>query len=536
MAVGLDADADYARRSSIPSGGAGTLSGGGFSDCFVGVWVYRPSSVTYATTAAGSIIHFQAGAREVVLGFNSAGSNLSDLNLQIIYNSGGGSGTPALFSGHTGASFLDEWVYYFIYENSANSQVAGYIRLADLATAVTLSRANDNAGSQYVNTLTFGNNSSGNAVAAGYYAYARAVNSTSLTSTNALTYAASAVTESGDWGFWPLDDNTDTADDSGNSRTLTFGGTLTSETSPTLGGGGFDASGALASDAATISGTATHLTLHSTTGALAAQAASIAGTAAHVHAALGALAAQNATIAGSADHRTLHTATGALAAQAASLSGAAAHVHATAGALAAQAATIAGSASRADGGADFTAVGALAAQDAAVAGSATHLTLHTASGALQAQAAAVSGAAAHVHAALGVLAAQDATITGAAVHQVLHTAAGALAAQASTIAGAAAHVHAAAGALAADPATMSGTADHVAAGVFLAAGALASANALLSGSAEHTARTPRKVGSGGGARSNQLRERREREARDFDLFMALLSTGVLDGQSEFVLA
>lgn len=238
MGIGIDADTEYARRGSIPSGGAGTLSGGGFSDEFVGVWVYRPSATaTYALTAGGAIIHFQAGAREVQLGFNSAGSNLSDLNLQIIFNSGGGAGTPAIFSGHTGASFLDEWVYYFIYEDSSNNQVAGYIRLADLATAVTQSRANDNAGSQYINTLTFGNNSSANACVLGYYAYARAVNSSSLTASNALTYAASAVTESGDWGFWDLDTDTDTADTSGNSRTLTFSSGLTTEASPNLNTG-----------------------------------------------------------------------------------------------------------------------------------------------------------------------------------------------------------------------------------------------------------------------------------------------------------
>lgn len=238
MAVGLDADTEYIRRTGIPSGGAGTLSGGGFSDFFAGVWVYRPSATaTYALTAAGSIIHCQAGAREVVLGFNSAGAALADLNLQIIYNSGGGAGTPATFSGHTGASFLDEWVYYFIYEDSSNNQVAGYILLSDLNTAVTLSRANDNAGSQYVNTLTFGNTGT-SAVTLGHYAFARAVADATLTASDVLAYAADDATIAGDWGFWALGDNADTADTSGNGRSLTFNGTLTSETSPTLGGGG----------------------------------------------------------------------------------------------------------------------------------------------------------------------------------------------------------------------------------------------------------------------------------------------------------
>lgn len=239
MGIGLDADTEYARRSSIPSGGTGTLSDGRFRKCFAGVWVYRPSSVTYALTAAGAIIHFQASAREVVLGFDSAGSTLADLRLRIIYNSGGGAGTPANFSGHAGDSFLDEWVYYFIAENPTDGQVAGYIRLADLNTAVTLSRANDNADSQYVNTLTFGNTSGGNAVVAGYYAYARAQYDPvdGFNVTDALAFAASSAPSS-DWGFWPLADNTDTGDDSGNGRDLTFNGTLTSQASPALSGGG----------------------------------------------------------------------------------------------------------------------------------------------------------------------------------------------------------------------------------------------------------------------------------------------------------
>lgn len=235
MGAGINADTEYIERGSIPSGGAGTLTAGGFADFFAGVWVYRPSSTaTYALTAGGSIIQGTAGAREIVLGFDSAGANLSDLRLQAVYNSGGGTGTPFSFTGHTGASFLDEWVYYCFFEDASNNLVAGYIQLSDLNTLVSNSYANDNATSQYINTLTFGNASGHNAVVLGYYAYARARDSAASTA-NAKTYAASDATISGDWGFWPLANNTDTADTSGNSRTLTFGGTITSESSPTLG-------------------------------------------------------------------------------------------------------------------------------------------------------------------------------------------------------------------------------------------------------------------------------------------------------------
>lgn len=238
MSVGLNADTEYLRRSSIPSGGAGTLSDGGFTNCFVGVWCYRPSSGnSYALTSDGGIIHFQSGAREVKLGFeNTFGAGTAaDPLLNIVFNSGGGTGSDQDF---TGANFLDEWVYYFILENATDGQVVGYILLSDLGNiADSITRANDNAGSQYINDLTFGNTSAGSQVTMGWYAYGRAVYASGLTTADVLAYAASDVQDAGDWGFWPIVDNADTGDDSGNGRDLTFNGTLTSESSPTLGGG-----------------------------------------------------------------------------------------------------------------------------------------------------------------------------------------------------------------------------------------------------------------------------------------------------------
>jgi len=243
--------------------------------------------------------------------------------------------------------------------------------------------------------------------------------------------------------------------------------------------------GALTAQAATVAGTAAHLTLHTSTGTLTAQDATIAGTAADEHATTGALSAQAAAIAGTAVHLTLHATTGALAAQASTIAGVAAHQHAATGALVAQDATIAGSADHTVPGSTHTTTGALAAQDATVAGTATHLTLHTSTGALTAQAAAIAGTAAHQHAAAGALAADAATIDGAAAHLVLHTSTGALTAQPAAISGAAAHEHAATGALAADAATIAGTAEHSAAGTHDAIGALAAQDATMSGVAEH---------------------------------------------------
>lgn len=233
MGVGLNADGESAYRTSIPSGGAGTLTDGGFANTFAGVWLYRPSSTaTYALTAGGAIIECIASARNVTLGFDSAGSVLADLSLQMVFNSGGGSGTPYTFSAHAGDDFLDEWVYYFIAENSTDGQIAGYIPLSTM-TPVYQARANDNAGSQYTNTLVFGSTGGGQVVL-GYYAYARARYGTGINVSAVSTYAGSDSTISGDWGFWPLADSSDTGDDSGNSRDLAFTGTISSEGNPTL--------------------------------------------------------------------------------------------------------------------------------------------------------------------------------------------------------------------------------------------------------------------------------------------------------------
>lgn len=240
MGVGIDQDTEYLRRSGIPSGGAGTLSDGGFTNCFVGIWVYRDSATaTYALSSGAPIIHFQAGAREVALGFNSAGAVLADLNLRMLFNSGGGAGADQTFASYAGDDFLDEWVYYFILDNATDGQIAGYILLSDLNNvADSITRANDNAGSQYINTLTFGNVSGSGIAVAGWYAKGRAVYGSGITTADALAWAAMDAPDAGDWGYWPIADNTDTGDDSGNGRDLTFNGTLTSEDSPTLGGGG----------------------------------------------------------------------------------------------------------------------------------------------------------------------------------------------------------------------------------------------------------------------------------------------------------
>lgn len=159
-------------------------------------------------------------------------------------------------------------------------------------------------------------------------------------------------------------------------------------------GGSFSSTGALSAQAATVAGSAAHLTLHAATGALSAQAASVSGAAVSPHLSTGALEAQAATVSGTAARLVLHGSTGALEAQAAEVSG---------------------SASKAAGG-TFDGVGVLTAQAAAIAGSAARLALHTATGSLVADAAQAGGTAVHLtlHTSAGVLEAQEAVVSGVA--------------------------------------------------------------------------------------------------------------------------
>lgn len=133
----------------------------------------------------------------------------------------------------------------------------------------------------------------------------------------------------------------------------------------TIGAGSsFSTSGALSADDATVAGSATHLTLHTSSGALTAVSASISGSANHSpgHVASGNLSAQAAAVVGSATRFALHETSGALAADSASIDGIAAQRqdHLTEGAFAAGPATIAGTATHislnqsTSGGGSFT--------------------------------------------------------------------------------------------------------------------------------------------------------------------------------------
>lgn len=234
MAVGLNADADILGYGPIPAGGAGSLSGGAFSSFFVGGWVYRPSvGNSAALTSEGYMFGGLSSAREIKVGFDNtfgAGDATGPL-LHIIFNAAGGTGaTPTL----PGANIFDEWVYYFFCADAAN-QYAGYIRWADLGNVITasLTRANDNAGSQFITNVGIGNYAGGGFVVMGNYAYWRARDGNHNLS-NVMAFAQSDAPIAGDWAFWALPSASDLTDSSGNGRHLGSAGTLTTEASPVI--------------------------------------------------------------------------------------------------------------------------------------------------------------------------------------------------------------------------------------------------------------------------------------------------------------
>ena len=183
--------------------------------------------------------------------------------------------------------------------------------------------------------------------------------------------------------------------------------------------------------------------VHDATGAIAAQSATMTGTAKRFlpHATSGALTAQSSTITGTAQRLNTKTTTGALFAGSASVAGTATvvHVHATSGVLAADSATMTGTAERISGTVEHATSGALAAQSATMTGAALHFAVHAASGALAADPAAITGAALRfrAHATSGVLVADSATMAGTATVVRVHATSGALVAQSATMAGSA---------------------------------------------------------------------------------------------------
>ena len=222
-AVGLNADGEYIVRTGITSGDLGV---GGFQDLTVMGWYYRPSTATYTTMAGSAIVNIRAGARDINFGFDSTGVNVADPVLQII---NAGDGWDLNFAGGDQPPF-DEWVFYAV-SDTAGTITARWRTLSN-ATWHTVSGANTSAGSQFANDVYIGSEAT-TQVAEGHYAFWRAIDD-GKTEAEIDAYVMTTAAQAGDFWFWPLANNTDTSDGTGNGRTATLTGTLTSETDPAI--------------------------------------------------------------------------------------------------------------------------------------------------------------------------------------------------------------------------------------------------------------------------------------------------------------
>lgn len=222
MAVRFDADTDWISLA-INIGGAGHVN---FA---LGAWLY--------------LEEFNDSAGVIAAGHLSNGRTLGlgcDTNFP----------TPRLCLGDSQTGFtsgafgtqpsLNGWIYAeFSSPNTTGGTVTARYSPAGSSTVYTVTRTNGVESSVqaqvvHINRFAVGN---ANGFTGGLRAaYFRGYSGPTADDATFLAHKA-ATTGAGTLFFCPLADNTDTSDISGNGRTLTFNGTLTSATSPDLGGG-----------------------------------------------------------------------------------------------------------------------------------------------------------------------------------------------------------------------------------------------------------------------------------------------------------
>lgn len=214
MAVGLNASGDIVSRSSVAIGDVGmanlTLCG----------WVYFPTALQ-----ATEVIKLNGDAGRYIL---------IEIHVPVATPELGGGDSQTGTQSFATQPSAGTWIFVAI----VCSTVAGgdtqtfYWSPHGSSTFYSLSRSNGVENSLNTSSIQLrGSNTNGVR-----HAYFRAFSGTK-TQGELETIKESSTAVGGEYLYWTLDNNTDTGDDSGNGRTATFSGTLTSETSPTLSGG-----------------------------------------------------------------------------------------------------------------------------------------------------------------------------------------------------------------------------------------------------------------------------------------------------------
>jgi hypothetical protein len=226
--VGMDADTDWAHR-------AVNIGQVGHTDFGVGLWHYRTSAgQSYSTITEAGIVGVGHGSngREVFLGFNNRFDSgaITDPYLAI-----GDSQTGlAAFDGADQPPF-DTWFYIYLrgWDNGGTRTLTAEWS-TDCSTWHSQSKANGVEGSVQAEQVLLGRRGVGDAnTSNGWYAYLQ-VYGTDIGQSALRSACSKSASATSELGFWPLVDNTDTGDDSGNGNTITFNGTLSTEASPTL--------------------------------------------------------------------------------------------------------------------------------------------------------------------------------------------------------------------------------------------------------------------------------------------------------------
>lgn len=234
MAVGLNADTDWANRTT-------NIGSVGHTDITLAGWFYRISAgQTFSTIQNKRLMGVGHGSNGRGLGLtldtNFSSGTINDPRLAI-------SNTQTGSTAFASSPAFDTWFFaYLRCGDNAGTRTVWAEWSTDGSTWVSHSQVNGVESSVQAEQVLLGRWPVGETnTMVGHYAYFEAFGS-DLGQTNARALFHKTATDASEWGFWPLADNTDTGDDSGNGRTLTFNGTLTTETSPVnppdgIGGG-----------------------------------------------------------------------------------------------------------------------------------------------------------------------------------------------------------------------------------------------------------------------------------------------------------
>lgn len=226
MGVGLNADTDWL---SI------TANLGGLGQCAftIGVWHYRSSGVGTGATDSASIIGLShsSNGRYQTSQFDNTFVSGAETDAKWSISSNGN-------RSQAGASDydipFDTWVFVVLRADTALGTVYSEWSALGSSTWHSHSRTNIVENSVQGEVVMLGRSVVGDAnTSQGYYAYCHAYDS-DIGQTAARALKDASTPQNSPWAFWPLADNTDTGDDSGNARTITFNGTITTEASPTL--------------------------------------------------------------------------------------------------------------------------------------------------------------------------------------------------------------------------------------------------------------------------------------------------------------